>query len=131
MEAVKKGAAIKRENISGLTTKLHLAITPDFHIVEGYLSGGNRADISCANDLTASVSDCYIIEDKGYDSNKHRIYLSSNNNIPVIPGRKNRIELIEYDKDKFKLRSRIEHFFAKLKENRRLACTLKNLISLS
>ena len=100
---------------------MHLAITPDFHIVEGYLSGGNRADISCANDLTASVSGCYIIEDKGYDSNKHRIYLSSNNNIPVIPGRKNRIELIEYDKDKFKLRSRIENFFAKLKENRRLA----------
>ena len=29
-----------------LTTKLHLAITPDFHIVEGYLSGGNIADIS-------------------------------------------------------------------------------------
>lgn len=100
---------------------MHLAITPDFHIIEGYLSGGNRADISCANDLTASVSGCYIIEDKGYDSNNHRMYLSSNNNIPVIPGRKNRIELIEYDKDKFKLRSRIENFFAKLKENRRLA----------
>jgi hypothetical protein len=47
--------------------------------------------------------------------------LSSSNNIPVIPGRKNRIELIVYDKDKFKLRSKIENFFAKLKENRRLA----------
>ena len=45
----------------------------------------------------------------------------SNNNIPVIPGRKNRIDTIEYDKDKFKLRSKIENFFAKLKENRRLA----------
>jgi hypothetical protein len=100
---------------------LHLAITPEFHIVEGYLSGGNRADISCADGLTAFVSGCYIIEDKGYDSNNHRIYLISNNNIPVIPGRKNRIELIEYDKDRFKLRSRIENFFAKLKENRRLA----------
>jgi len=100
---------------------LHLAITPEFHIVEGYLSGGNRADISCADGLTASVSGCYIIENKGYDSNNHRIYLISNNNIPLIPGRENRIELIEYDKDKFKLRSRIENFFAKLKENRRLA----------
>ena len=100
---------------------MHLAITPDFRIVEGYLSGGNIADISCADDLTACVSGCYIIEDKGYDSNKHRIYLLSNNNIPVIPGRKNRIDTIEYDKDKFKLRSKIENFFAKLKENRRLA----------
>ena len=85
------------------------------------MSGGNRADISCANDLTASVSGCYIIEDKGYDSNNHRVYLSSNNNIPVIPSRKNRIEPIEYDRDKFKMRSKIENFFAKLKENRRLA----------
>jgi len=98
-----------------------LAITTNFSIIEGYLSGGNRADIACADDLTASVSGCYIIEDKGYDSNRHRIFLTSNNNIPVIPGRKNRIEITEYDKDKFKLRRKIENFFAILKENRRLA----------
>ena len=64
---------------------------------------------------------CWIIEDKGYDSNKHRVTLSSNNNIPVIPGRRNRVEPIEYDKDKFKIRRKIENFFAILKENRRLA----------
>ena len=98
-----------------------MAITPDFRIVEGYLSGGNRADVACADDLTAAVFGCYIIEDKGYDSNKHRSYLVSTNNIPVIPGRKNRLELIEYDKEKFKLRRKIENFFAVLKENRRLA----------
>jgi len=98
-----------------------LAITPDFHIIEGHLSGGNQADITHANDLTAMVRNCYIIEDKGYDSNKHRTFLISNNNSPVIPGRKNKKEYIEYDKDKFKLRRKIEHFFAMLKENRRLA----------
>ena len=74
-----------------------------------------------ANELTADVYGCYVIEDKGYDSNSHRLYLQSNNNIPVIPGRKNRIKTIEYDKEKFKLRRRIENFFAILKENRRLA----------
>ena len=72
-----------------------------------------------ANELTADVYGCYVIEDKGYDSNSHRLYLRSNNNIPVIPGRKNRIKTIEYDK--FKLRKHIENFFAILKENRRLA----------
>ena len=55
-----------------------------------------------ANELTADVYGCYVIEDKGYDSNSHRLYLQSNNNIPVIPGRKNRIKTIEYDKEKFK-----------------------------
>lgn len=98
-----------------------MAITPDFHIIEGYLSPGNQADISNADDLTAEVSGCYVIEDKGYDSNKHRIYLASNNNVPAIPGRKNRTERIEYDKSKFALRRKIENFFALLKENRRLA----------
>ena len=34
---------------------------------------------------------------------------------------KNIIQEIEYDKEKFKLRRRIENFFAMLKENRRLA----------
>ena len=104
-----------------MTTKLHLAITPDFRIVEGFLTGGNKADISYADELSAGVFDCYIIEDKGYDSNKHRQNLLLNNNIPVIPGRKNSLEYILYDKGKFKLRRRIENFFAILKENRRLA----------
>ena len=65
----KRGQQSKGRSISGLTTRLHLAITPDFHITESYLTGDNRADISCADDLRASVSGCYIIEDKGYDSN--------------------------------------------------------------
>ena len=51
-----------------------------------------------ADNLTAEVSGCYVIEDKGYDSNAHRAYLLSNNNIPVIPGRKNRKEPILYEK---------------------------------
>ena len=104
-----------------MTTKLHLAITPDFHIIDGFLTSGNTADISVADELTADVSGCYVIEDKGYDDNQHRKNLLSNNNIPVIPGRKNRKEIILYDKTKYKLRSLIENFFAKLKENRRLS----------
>ncbi len=98
-----------------------MAITTDFRIIDGFLSPGNKADISCADELTVAVLGCSIIEDKGYDSNNHRIYLSSNNNIPVIPGRKNRTEPIIYDKELFKLRRKIENFFAILKENRRLA----------
>ena len=103
-----------------MTTKLHLAITPDFQIIDGFLTGGNTADISVADSLTIDLSGCYVIEDKGYDSDKHRKNLLSNNNIPVIPGRKNRKEPIMYDKMKYRLRLLIENFFAKLKENRRL-----------
>jgi transposase len=74
-----------------------------------------------ADELTRDVSGCFVAEDMGYDSDQHREELRSNNNIPVIPGRKNRKVKIQYDKEIYKLRRRIEIFFGKLKENRRLS----------
>lgn len=90
-------------------------------MVEGFLSGGNRNDIVVAEELTAGVYGCYVVEDRGYDSNKNRIVLESQANIPVIPRRRNRKIEIEYDKEKYKHRDLIERIFGKLKENRRLA----------
>ena len=79
-----------------MTTKLHLVTTLEGYVVEGMLTGGNVADISVADYLMEDVYDCYAIEDKGYDSDKHRINLRGNNNTPVIPGRKNRKQPIVY-----------------------------------
>lgn len=104
-----------------MTTKFHLAITADGHLVEGFLTAGNVCDITVANELTKNVVGCDVLEDMGYDSDEHRCYLRSNNNTPVIPGRKNRKIPIIYDKSLYKLRRRIEIFFGKLKENKRLA----------
>ena len=113
-----------------MTTKLHLAITPEGYVVEGMLTGGNIADISVADFMMENVFGCYIIEDKGYDSNKHRTNLESNNNIPVIPGRKNRKLPITYGKSMYKIRRKIEILFGKIKENRRLAMALIKLTPL-
>ena len=104
-----------------MTTKLHLAITPDYQVVEGHLTGGNVADITMADTLTSEIVGCYVVEDMGYDSDDHRRELRANNNVPVIPGRKNRKIEIVYDKVIYRWRRRIEMFFGKLKENRRLA----------
>jgi transposase len=103
-----------------VTTKLHLAITAEDHVVEGLLTGGNVSDITVADELTADVVGCYVVEDMGYDCDRHRRELEANNNIPVIPGRKNRKGVVVYDKTIYKLRKRIEMFFGRLKENRRL-----------
>ena len=91
---LKKELQAKGRSISGLTTKLHLAISSDFHIIEGFLTGGNRADIGLADELKADVYGCFVVEDKGYDSDEHRKNLELRGNIPVIPGRKNRKEPI-------------------------------------
>ena len=103
-----------------MTTKLHLAITAEEHVVEGFLTGGNVSDITKAGELTAEVFGCYVVEDMGYDSDPHRRELEANNNIPVIPGRKNRKIPIVYDKLIYKLRRKLERFFGKIKENRRM-----------
>lgn len=50
----------------------------------------------------------------GYDTDPFRDVLRSQNNTPVIPGRKNRKIKIEYDKLIYKLRTRIEQFFGKI-----------------
>lgn len=104
-----------------MSTKLHLVMTSGSHVVDGFLSGGNRNDIAVAEELTKEIYGCYVLEDRGYDSNKNRIILESQGNVPVIPGRRNRKVAIEYDKEKYKLRGLIERVFGKIKENRRLA----------
>ena len=43
----------------------------------------------------------------------------------VVPGRKNRIELIQYDKNKFRLQGKIKNSFGMLKESKRLAFYFK------
>ena len=98
-----------------MTTKLHLAMKADGHIVEGFLTGGNVSDVTVADQLTKDVYGCYVPEDKGYDSDRHRVFLRSQNNIAVIPGRKNRIIKIDYNKEIYQLRRKIEIFFVKNK----------------
>lgn len=108
-------------NVSGITTKLHLAITADGHVVEGFLTDGNIHDVSVADSLFEDVFGCYVLEDRGYDSDPHRDFLRSQNNTPVIPGRKNRKVKIIYNKVLYRLRRDIEILFGKLKENKRIA----------
>ncbi len=96
-------------------------MTAEYHFVEGLLTGGNVHDVKVVDDLFQDVVGCYVVEDVGYDSDPHRRELMANNNIPVIPGRKNRKIPIEYDKKVYKLRKRIEMFFGKIKENKRLS----------
>jgi transposase len=98
-----------------------LALTAEGHLVEAMLTAGNTADISVANDLMEDVVGCHVVEDMGYDSDAHREFLRGNNNVPVIPGRKNRKVKIIYDKIIYRLRGGIERYFGKLKENKRIA----------
>ena len=103
-----------------MTTKFHLLISAQGHVVEGFLTPGNVSDITAAPLLTEHIVGCYVVLDMGYDSDEYRALLRGSNNIPVIPGRSNRNQVVEYDKRKYALRKRVEQFFGRIKENRRL-----------
>ena len=104
-----------------MTTKLHLAITADGHVIEGFLTGGETHNVSVAEQLVDDVFCCYVIGDRGYDSDDFRTLLKGQNCEPVIPGRRNRKHPILYDKALYRRRGLIERVFGKIKENKRLS----------
>jgi transposase len=106
--------------VSGITTKLHLVTTAQGHVIDGFLTGGNVHDVSVAGEAVSDIYGCYVLADKGYDSDEFRDFLRSQNNEPVIPGRSNRITKIVYDEERYKDRRKIEILFGHLKENKRI-----------
>jgi transposase len=90
-------------------------------MVEGFLSGGEASDVKAGPELTKDIVGYPVIAGRGYDSDEFRRELRENNNIPVIPGRKNRKVEIAYDCQLYKKRGLIERIFGKIKENRHLA----------
>jgi transposase len=98
-----------------------LAITGLGQMVEGFLSGGEASDVKAGPELTKGIVGYPVIADRGYDSDEFRRELRESDNIPVIPGRKNRKIEIAYDRQLYKKRGLIERIFGKIKENRRLA----------
>lgn len=98
-----------------------MVVSADGHILGAMLTPGNTADISVAQEMTEPILGCYVLADAGYDSDEFRDFLRGGGNIPVIPGRTNRIVPIIYDKVRYKLRRLIEQIFGWAKENKRLS----------
>ena len=59
--------------------------------------------------------------DRGYDSNHIRRSLQAQDITPVIPPKKNRKASMAYDEAQYKLREKVERFFNRLKQFRRIA----------
>jgi len=61
------------------------------------------------------------VRDKGDDRHHIREVFKANDINPVIPPKSHRTEAIAYEKDTDKLREKIERFFHRLKQFRRMA----------
>ena len=105
----------------GFSSKVHAKVDA-FGMPLGFIiTGGQESDINQAESLVADEPCDFLLADRGYDSDAFRKTLSEKQIISVIPGRKNRIVEIEYDKFIYRERNAVERFFGRIKEWRRVA----------
>ena len=62
-----------------------------------------------------------LIADRGYDADWFRAALTSKGITPCIPPKKNRKVRIEYDRELYKQRHKVENMFGRIKDWRRIA----------
>ena len=51
------------------------------------MTGANRHAVAVADVLTEDIVGCYVLQDRGYDSNKNRQNIIALNNVTVIPSK--------------------------------------------
>ena len=101
--------------------KLNLSLSDEWIPLRFTLKAGQCHDITQAPELLKGYSYQSMIGDKAYDSDAFIADIVSNDAIVVIPPRKNRTQTRTYDKELYKQRNRIERFFHRLKQWRRVA----------
>ncbi len=104
----------------GFSTKIHLATDALGNAIRFILTGGQRNDITQAEQLLENLFPDYVIADKGYDSDKFVLLLKKRNSQVVIPSRVNRKIQRVIDTDLYKERHLIECCIGKLKHFRRV-----------
>ncbi len=106
----------------GLTTKIHVAVDGGGHPTAMRLSPGQVADCTQAlallgNDDPAAI----VIGDKAYDTDAIVTWIKAGGGVAVIPSRSHRKTQRPLDRKAYASRNRVERFFARIKEFRRVA----------
>lgn len=116
----KDAEAIGRSR-GGYSTKIHVKVDAFGRPLCFELSGGQAHEMKFAEKLLGDEPCDFLLADKGYDSNDFRKKLNEQGICPVIPGKRNRILTIDYDKYIYKERNIVERFFCRIKQFRRIA----------
>ena len=135
--ACRRGAAGKRgadaqglgRSRGGLSTKIHAATEALGLPLRLIGTPGQRNDIAFAHDLIDGLAAEVAIADKGYDADHLAERIAEAGTEVVIPPRRNRTYRRAYDADLYKERNRIERFFNKLKQFRRVATRYDKLLA--
>lgn len=116
----------------GFSTKIHAKVDALGNPIKFIVTPGQAADSVQASELLKGSCASHVLADKGYDNDQLRAQIRNQLGVPVIPGRSNRKEVIEYDKHIYKERHVVECFFSKIKHFRRVFSRFdKSLINFS
>lgn len=85
------------------------------------LSVGQRADITQAEALLTGYETDAVLADRGYDANDLIEWLEQASTQVVIPAKKSRLVERIIDENLYKDRNKVERYFNKLKQYRRVA----------
>lgn len=105
-----------------MNSKLHAVCNEQGNPVSFILTEGQRSDYKGAELLLPTLPCAKeLLADRGYDADWFRQALKAKGIKPCIPPRKNRKTPVEYDKELYKQRHKVEIMFGRLKDWRRIA----------
>ena len=84
-------------------------------------TGGQAGDCPQTLPLLESLQPGKVLADTAYDSDENRAYCAQHGIEAVILNRPNRLEQAPMDAETYRDRNKIERFFGRLKQYRRLA----------
>jgi putative transposase len=109
----------------GFSTKIHAATIDENCAVALHVTAGQAHDGRQFESLYDGLEADNVLEaamlDKGYDADRIRERLAYDGIEPVIPPINTRSKKLHYNKELYRERNRIERFFNKLKQFRRIA----------
>ena len=107
--------------MGGWSTKIHATVDALGNPLRIILTVGERADITQAKALLADYQTDAVLADRGYDANSLLDVLQKANVEIVILAKKSRLEPRPIDENLYKDRNKVERYFNKLKQYRRVA----------
>lgn len=113
----------------GLSTKIHAACEALGLPVRLIATPGQRNDIAFAHELIEDIDADVLLADKGYDANHLIEKIAERGTEGVIPPKRDRRIQRLYDADLYQERNKIERFFNKLKQFRRVATRYDKLLA--
>ena len=109
----------------GLTIKLHAACADERVAISLCMSAVQNHDTTAFSTVWKGVPKSRYLNtavmDKAYDCDEIRKFLEYQGIEAVIPPKSNRKMLFPYDKTKYRMRQKVEQFFYRIKEFRRIA----------